>query len=113
MTEQDEEKRLRDPSISLWLKDQINDSKERDVVDALQDAEVLVDILRSRLSRMVDPQGDAAELRHVISQLCNEGPFLKIEQPNHESRLASKPPTENIVIARDKIYGGTDMDEQS
>ena len=43
---------LDDPSASTWLKSQINKSKERDPVDALNDAEVLVEVLAARLKKL-------------------------------------------------------------
>ncbi|MBI8852183.1 hypothetical protein CAZ10_08885 [Pseudomonas aeruginosa] len=41
---------LTSPGTSYWLRDAINSSMKRDPVDALSDAEVLLDVLRRRLS---------------------------------------------------------------
>ncbi|WP_240919599.1 hypothetical protein [Metapseudomonas otitidis] len=41
---------LTSPGTSYWLRDAINTSMKRDPVDALSDAEVLLDVLRRRLS---------------------------------------------------------------
>lgn len=38
------------PGTSFWLRDAISSSMKRDPVDALSDAEVLLDLLRRRLS---------------------------------------------------------------
>ena len=38
-----------DPGTSYWLKDQLVETKNRDVVDALKDAEALVQALQGRL----------------------------------------------------------------
>ena len=39
---------LNDPSISYWLKNQIKRINERDVLDALNDTQILIDLLNSR-----------------------------------------------------------------
>ncbi|MBW8191308.1 hypothetical protein K0504_09690 [Neiella marina] len=39
-----------DPSTSFWLKEQLEATKHRDPVDALDDAESLVSALKSRLN---------------------------------------------------------------
>lgn len=44
---------LHDPAASHWLKDQIKETAERDVVDALRDAEILVAVLDARYSKAV------------------------------------------------------------
>jgi hypothetical protein len=41
---------LTSPGTSYWLRDAISSSMKRDPVDALSDAEVLLDVLRRRLS---------------------------------------------------------------
>lgn len=43
-----------DPSTSHWLKEQIERTKERDPVDALNDAEALVSVLQSRLKPLAE-----------------------------------------------------------
>lgn len=40
---------LRSPATSFWLRDAISTSMKRDPVDALSDAEVLLDLLKRRL----------------------------------------------------------------
>ena len=47
------ERRVVDDTLctSYWLQDAIKDSKERDILDALADAELLVRILKERLGR--------------------------------------------------------------
>ena len=47
-----EERVAKDPSTSYWLKEQIASSSDRDPVDALRDAEILVNILRQRVDGM-------------------------------------------------------------
>ena len=44
---------LNDPSVSYWLKEQIRASKERDILDALCDAELLVAVLAEREKLML------------------------------------------------------------
>ena len=41
---------LADPSTTYWLRDALKSSLARDPVDALHDAEALVDLLRDRLA---------------------------------------------------------------
>jgi len=43
-----EEDVLNDPAISFWLKEQIKKTKNRDVLDSLRDAELLVSLLEQR-----------------------------------------------------------------
>ncbi|HBD2603742.1 hypothetical protein [Enterobacter kobei] len=43
-----------DPSTSYWLKEQFEVTKERDPVDALNDAEALVSALKTRLKLLAD-----------------------------------------------------------
>ena len=52
MIEFTEEGLLTDNSISFWLKSQINETKERDLLDALRDAEILTLVLQSRLNKL-------------------------------------------------------------
>ena len=40
---------LADPSTTYWLRDALKSSLPRDPVDALRDAEALVDLLKDRL----------------------------------------------------------------
>jgi hypothetical protein len=40
---------LTDPTASRWLKDSLRSALDRDAVDAVNDAEVLTQILRNRL----------------------------------------------------------------
>lgn len=39
-----------DPSVSNWLKEQLQSTRERDIVDALNDVETLHNILQLRLT---------------------------------------------------------------
>lgn len=48
-----EDKIINDPSASFWLKKQIQNTKDRDPVDALSDIEVLSFILRLRLNGLM------------------------------------------------------------
>jgi hypothetical protein len=41
-----------DPSASFWLKEQLEVTKGRDIVDAITDAELLVLVLKSRLESL-------------------------------------------------------------
>lgn len=43
---------LSDPAMSYWLKDAIKKSEQRDICDALNDAEFLVGYLRQKLEIM-------------------------------------------------------------
>jgi hypothetical protein len=44
----------RDPATSFWLLEQIKTTRQRDILDALADAEALVDILRQRWMAIID-----------------------------------------------------------
>ncbi len=46
---------LADPSTTYWLRDALKSSLTRDPVDALRDAEALVDFLRDRLAVLPAP----------------------------------------------------------
>ncbi|AIW22497.1 hypothetical protein F0267_28295 [Vibrio coralliilyticus] len=41
---------LADPACSFWIKKQLEATKQRDPIDALNDAELLVAILKQRLA---------------------------------------------------------------
>ena len=43
-----EQSLLADPAVSYWLKAQIRQTRDRDVLDALRDAELLSEVLRTR-----------------------------------------------------------------
>lgn len=43
---------LNDPAASFWLKSAINACLNRDAVDALTDAEVLVEVLKDHLNKI-------------------------------------------------------------
>ncbi|MBD1389456.1 hypothetical protein IC617_08455 [Neiella sp. HB171785] len=43
-----------DPSTSYWLKEQLDVTKQRDPVDALNDAEALVTALKARLTLLTE-----------------------------------------------------------
>lgn len=45
---------VNDPGASFWLKEQLSNTKRRDPVDALNDAEALVLVLKERLQSMGD-----------------------------------------------------------
>ena len=45
---------LEDPSASRWLKEQINITSERDIVDAMSDAEALLMVLHARWNTMTE-----------------------------------------------------------
>lgn len=45
-----------DPSASYWLKEQFKVTKERDPVDALNDAEALVSALKARIKLSAEEQ---------------------------------------------------------
>ena len=50
---------LDDPATSRWLKSALSGALERDAVDAVNDAEVLVELLTARASAVIDAQLDA------------------------------------------------------
>lgn len=41
---------LKDPSTSFWLKDAIKTLSNRDIVDAVNDAEILASLMKDRLN---------------------------------------------------------------
>lgn len=43
---------LNDPAVSFWLKSQIQGLNKRDVLDALNDAELLVSICKKRFNHL-------------------------------------------------------------
>ncbi len=45
-----------DPSTSYWLKEQLEASKKRDMVDALRDAETLAACLKARVQLLIEEQ---------------------------------------------------------
>lgn len=49
----DEKALLNDPSTTSWLKRAIEESHNRDILDALHDAEVLVRVLEQRFEQVV------------------------------------------------------------
>ncbi len=51
-TTQLEREIMADPSISNWLKTQLTASRNRDPIDALNDAELLVTLLNGRLDAL-------------------------------------------------------------
>jgi hypothetical protein len=54
MVDSNAEEILSDPAASIWLKDALRDSLERDPADALNDALALAGILEERLRRVYD-----------------------------------------------------------
>jgi hypothetical protein len=52
-----EQELLANPAISFWLKDQIRHINQRDVLDALRDAELWVELLQQRFNRQTNLQG--------------------------------------------------------
>lgn len=58
-----EDSLLRDPSISYWLKTQIVESKGRDILDSIRDAELLLSVLNRRFDNMGG----------IVIDLSNEG----------------------------------------
>ena len=50
---------LDDPATSRWLKSALGGALDRDAVDAVNDAEVLVELLTARASAIIDAQLDA------------------------------------------------------
>lgn len=51
-----EQSLMKDPATSNWLKEQLKSTKLRDPVDAINDAEVLVSVLKERASTIVEEQ---------------------------------------------------------
>jgi hypothetical protein len=45
---------INDPSASFWLKKQITALQNRDIVDGLNDAEILVEILKEKADLMAN-----------------------------------------------------------
>lgn len=53
MTSPSAEQILNDPACSFWLKEALEKSLNRDPVDALNDAEILMAVLRGRLNALM------------------------------------------------------------
>jgi hypothetical protein len=51
-----EKELLTKPDVSYWLKNQITESVQRDCLDALRDAQELVEILNQRTDRALEPE---------------------------------------------------------
>jgi len=49
----DEKELLNDPTISFWLKDQIQKLSERDILDVARDAELLAKVADQRFKKLV------------------------------------------------------------
>lgn len=47
-----ENKLLSDPSASFWLKEQIQTTDKRDIIDAMADAEALLMVLHARWNKI-------------------------------------------------------------
>ena len=60
-----EQEILNNPTISYWLKEQIIISEKRDVLDAINDAELLLKILNERFEAL-------ANQRAVVSHITND-----------------------------------------
>ncbi|WP_194558425.1 hypothetical protein [Vibrio anguillarum] len=43
-----------DPATSFWLKEQLEVTQKRDPIDALNDAEILVSALKTRVERILN-----------------------------------------------------------
>jgi UDP-3-O-acyl-N-acetylglucosamine deacetylase len=59
----DENDIMNDPACSHWLKRQLQETKERDILDALADVEILSDVLKKRFEAMTGGHGSAS---HVL-----------------------------------------------
>jgi hypothetical protein len=55
-----------DPSTSFWLHEQLRRTKERDPVDALNDAETLVSVLKNRLKKLEVTNTEPNDLQDSI-----------------------------------------------
>jgi hypothetical protein len=53
---------LSDPACSYWLNARIADTRDRDPLDALRDAETLVAILEDRVRQLLEATRDASPL---------------------------------------------------
>ncbi|MEZ8029235.1 hypothetical protein [Enterovibrio norvegicus] len=62
MTE-NEQNILNDPSISVWLKQQIQASYERDILDVLNDLEQLQCIMTERLEALLSENARPSEIK--------------------------------------------------
>ena len=51
-----------DPTTSRWLREQLNVTKQRDVLEAINDAEMLLAVLKSRWSHV---GGDPSKKFHM------------------------------------------------
>ena len=53
---------LDNPTISSWLKEQIKISEKRDVLDAINDAELLLKILNERFEALANQRADVSHI---------------------------------------------------
>lgn len=58
-----ESKIMKDPSATTWLKEQIERSKQRDILDAIADTEALLMVLQSRWDQMAASAPNKVTLR--------------------------------------------------
>lgn len=58
---EEEQEILRSPECSRWLKEQLQATQERDVLDALCDAEVLVSCLKRRFELLAGTHDNATQ----------------------------------------------------
>lgn len=60
---------LNDPATSYWLKEQINAASNRDIVDVLDDAELLVAVLKKRLEKQLGKVSASPYTTELVSEL--------------------------------------------
>lgn len=68
MTEQN---LINDPAVSYWLKDQINKISERDLLDAISDAELLLSVLAGRYRAAFGVELYAGDVFGVLDIKCD------------------------------------------
>ena len=73
---------LEDPGASDWFKMALRSALERDPVDAANDAEVLVSVLRSQCNMLLNrPEAHCAAHCYVNDYVCHCLPPLDDEAP--------------------------------
>lgn len=60
---------LNDPATSYWLKEQISVASNRDIVDFLADAELLVAVLKTRLEKQLGKVKASSFTTDLVSEL--------------------------------------------
>ena len=63
---------LYNPSTSFWLRQALESALDRDVVDAVNDAEVLHKILEERATALLGPLSGSCKTAGIVSGIDND-----------------------------------------